>query len=404
MFAWGIAGILALAPISIVVASRSPSAVAAVIGILAIPLLVRAGIPAALDRRLVGLIGGIMLIMAAASALAGSGADAALERSAKSAGLMIAGVLAAAAILHGGPFCSPSLKLAVAGAFAAGLALLGLEVLADGPIYRLLHGIDAAVLIDGWTFDRAALALAILLWPAVACLPAKWVVRAGILLSVFAVAVILFTESQTGPLVVIGSLFAFLATYVLPRAIPLAFGVLTAAYIVVAPWLFLAIHSRASAFFGDWTAASAGARLDIWRVVAKFALERPFTGWGADALRRMENIFSPQEAFMTAAGKTAAFHPHNFALQAWLDLGIAGALLVIALILLGFFTISKLPRPLAATGSAMLVAILIAGSLSPGLWQGWWLGTMVLAVCQFVLATRTREPFAIEQIGQRPAS
>ncbi|MEO1249362.1 MAG: O-antigen ligase family protein, partial [Pseudomonadota bacterium] len=188
---------------------------------------------------------------------------------------------------------------------------------------------------------------------------------------------------------------------VLPRIGAMAIAGSVALYVASAPWLFIAVYGWAANQFGDWKVASAGARLDIWRVVAKLALERPFTGHGPNALRRMENIFSPEDVFMSGAGKTGAFHPHNFALQVWLDLGVAGAIAFIALILFAFWRMSALTRPLAAAGCAMLVAIIVVGSLSPGLWQGWWLGAIALAVCQFVVATKEREPFAIDQIGIR---
>lgn len=399
--AWLWLGLLASVPLFGVLASRSPTALVVAIGLFAIVLLLRGGRPQRWDWPLTGTLLAIVIIALGASALAETGSQAAFERTAKSAGLILAGLLGIAVALRGGPFASPTAKHLIIGLFVASVALLALEVIADAPLYRLNRGVEAVAPIDAWTFDRSALIVCIFIWPAVACVPARWMVPAAIALSVLTLGTLPFTESQTAPLVVAVSLVSFLFALVLPRLSALVFAGSVALYVAAAPWLFIAIHAGAASRFGEWDEASAGARLDIWRVAAKMALESPFTGHGPNALRRVEDIFSQDDVFMLAAGKTGALHPHNFALQVWLDLGIAGVVAFIALILIAFWRISACARPLAAAGSAMLVAIIIAGSLSPGLWQGWWLGTIALAVCQFVVATRTREPFAIDQIGIR---
>ncbi len=400
--AWLWLGVLASVPVFGVLASRSPAALVVAIGLFAIALLVRGGLPQRWDWPLTGTLTAFIAISIGAAVLAETGTQAALERTAKTAGLFVAGMFAVGAALRGGPlFASPRAKYLITGLFLASVALLALEVIADAPLYRLNRGLDASARIRAWTFDRSALIVCIFIWPAVACVPSRWMVPVALTLSVLILGTLPFTESQTGPLVVVVSLVAFFSAYALPRLSAMVIAGVVAAYAAVAPWLFIAIHSRAASRFGEWTEASAGARLDIWRVTANMVLERPFTGHGPNALRRVENIFSQDDVFMLEAGKTSALHPHNFALQVWLDLGITGVVVLIALIFLAFWRVSRCGRPLAAAGTAMLVAIFVAGSLSPGLWQGWWLGTVALAVCQFVVATRSREPFAIDQIGTR---
>lgn len=60
--------------------------------------------------------------------------------------------------------------------------------------------------------------------------------------------------------------------------------------------------------------ASWGARIDIWSTAVGHSLEKPFWGWGYEASRR----FAP----------AIPLHTHDMSLQAWLELGIPGLLLL----------------------------------------------------------------------------
>jgi len=62
--------------------------------------------------------------------------------------------------------------------------------------------------------------------------------------------------------------------------------------------------------------ASWGARIDIWSTAVGHSLEKPFWGWGYEASRR----FAP----------AIPLHTHDMSLQAWLELGIPGLLLLAA--------------------------------------------------------------------------
>lgn len=398
---WIALTLLAATPICTALASRSPTAVAAAFGLVCILLAISLRHGAQLDRKLLGLIGALLAVLLLVSVTAEAGWEPSFSRAVKSGGLLLAGALGGIAVAGGRLFARPSAKWSVVACFVVGFAILWLDAAAGEPVYRLVRGLAAGDEVVGWTFDRTAIVLAVLAWPTIACLPASLSVPACLLLSALMMGVLFFTESQTGPVVVAAAFIAYWLARALPRAGAALLAGASALYIAAAPWLFTAFYGQSAALFGDWKAASAGARLDIWKVAGQMALERPLTGWGVNALRQMDDIFSPDELFMTAANHTAAFHAHNFALQTWLDLGIAGVVLVILLISRAFWHFARLAPPHAAAGCAMLMAIMAAGSLNPGLWQGWWLGTIALAVCQFILATRVPEPFAMDQFGSR---
>ncbi len=123
--------------------------------------------------------------------------------------------------------------------------------------------------------------------------------------------------------------------------------------------------------------ASWDARLDIWAFVSSLIAERPLRGWGLDASR--------------AFGSAIPLHPHNAAIQIWLELGALGAALAGALI--GWIgsaltATSRVNPSLAAAGAGSLTAYLVIGSLSFGVWQEWWLALGGLAVGCVVLVGR----------------
>ena len=146
-------------------------------------------------------------------------------------------------------------------------------------------------------------------------------------------------------------------------------------------------------------------RLVIWHFVGTKALERPMKGWGLDASRSFPggNDTVPvttrtcQPPCSTQV-EQLPLHPHNMALQWWLELGLPGAALG-ATILFWFFHL--IPRvALDHIEEGLLVGQLTAASmiaaLSYGTWQSWWLSTLVIALALTTAATRVMpEPNAV---------
>lgn len=141
-------------------------------------------------------------------------------------------------------------------------------------------------------------------------------------------------------------------------------------------------------------------RLKIWEFAATRALERPVLGWGLDAARRIpggqdrirpSDLGIPEQRFLPDILnrmqikrkndfqlRNLRLHPHNAALQVWLELGLIGVILVCAIV-------GRAIWLAAATGNWQAVPVAAGGvvlaSLSFGVWQGWWVATLLVAAC-----------------------
>ncbi|WP_309643891.1 O-antigen ligase family protein [Phenylobacterium sp.] len=116
-------------------------------------------------------------------------------------------------------------------------------------------------------------------------------------------------------------------------------------------------------------------RMGYWRRAATWIGDHPSRGWGLDASR----MFSPG----------IKLHPHDAALQIWLELGLIGAMAAAvfwASILAG---LSHRERDLGrAVGAATAAAYLTYSAFSFGVWQEWFLAIGALATAACLLAAR----------------
>jgi O-antigen ligase len=87
-------------------------------------------------------------------------------------------------------------------------------------------------------------------------------------------------------------------------------------------------------------------------------------------------------------------HPHDAALQVWLELGAVGVLPFVALLALLWYRVADAawPRLYGAAAAGSLAAALTIGFLSYGIWQEWWLGTLALALFVVLVLGRVAIP------------
>jgi O-antigen ligase len=167
------------------------------------------------------------------------------------------------------------------------------------------------------------------------------------------------------------------------KALALALFVYCAAF----PWL--ALHSyqyqdivNASPYFGN-KAGFGAQRMEIWHGVAEKVMERPWLGHGVEATRSMR--FDITKYF---PGGTV-LHPHNLPLQVWIEFGALGIAVLCAALAFMLRVICMEMRGIARrTALPTFMMSLLIGSTAYGMWQGWWIGLLILLTMYFIMLRR----------------
>jgi len=243
---------------------------------------------------------------------------------------------------------------------------------------------------------KPAASLMALLLPMAFALPWPWVTRAALL--VLGAGVLIALPGETARLATIAGLGAAALSLAAPRLVPRLVGALVGLAILTMPLLVGLIPQIPSASLPP----SAVHRLVIWDFAAARIAEKPLAGWGLEASRAMPggraqpdaatldrlNINAPaQRAFLVLPHvEVMPLHPHNGALQLWLELGGIGALIGAALMLALGVAASRSAAP--AVGAGMLASAAVTGMLSFGLWQAWWVASLLLAMIALALVPR----------------
>lgn len=280
-----------------------------------------------------------------------------------------------------------------------GMLFLALLFIAEGVgKARLYHWIRGAVgQATGPDYairdvGRVAYVLVLLFWPAAIHLadvragkvPVGLAAAAFIAVSAVAGASLLGADAPTAALAVSGAAFA-LVMFFGPRAVWLCLAA-TVLYFATAPLLVqVLVPAMDQPLHADAARQSWAIRLDIWQFAADRILEHPFMGWGLDASR----VFSPD----------IQLHPHNGALQLWLELGAVGVALAATFWAWLFIRVIKLTekdRVLGAMATATASVFLTIGALSFGVWQEWWLALGAIAAAACIAVDRAR-PASVPQ-------
>jgi len=122
-------------------------------------------------------------------------------------------------------------------------------------------------------------------------------------------------------------------------------------------------------------------RLAIWSFVGSRIAEKPLFGWGLDSSRAIPGGNTPiPDGY---PGQTSLpLHPHNAPLQAWLELGLPGAVifaLIAARLWLALGRASWPPLYAAAAGGSLVTALTVALG-SYGVWQEWLIASEFLTI------------------------
>jgi O-antigen ligase len=259
-------------------------------------------------------------------------------------------------------------------------AMLMLADLATGLAIRRAAGMRA----DLFVLNRPALTLLVLLPVGIWLLVRdrrRWLT---VVMAVIVAAAILQSVSGAAKF----GLFALFATggmTLLARRAGLALvgGSLLAALAIAPVMGEIAERALPDPVFHALARAHAQDRVDIWRSFGAVLRQQPIVGAGLGATSRMGEAPVAEQVAPDFATLLAVGHPHNAALQIWVELGVIGAFLgalVAALLLRGM---AGLGRAELAAATALLAAGLADSLVGQGAWQGWWPAAIGAALVWF---------------------
>lgn len=313
---------------------------------------------------------------------------------------------------------------ALAIAYSVILLLYVLEIAGGGPLISLFKQLDAdhftqfsepaqreayRLLLASNAIGRGGVLLVLLIWPVAALLSDS---RAGlskgnlVLALLLGATIWLLLQLPVGaaPLALLVGIAAYGSSFAAPYRLPQLIGIAAAALLLAMP-IIAAKIDRPEAFGIEKRSIppSWQHRIEIWHYTANRITEKPLTGWGFDGARHIDAKATQFVAELPDGSDIAypnvtllPLHPHNGALQIWLELGLPGALLAAALLVALGFHIGALPLAPAkrAAATAAFSATFSLILLSFGLWQNWWQASFWLLLILFGLvcqATRSSD-------------
>ena len=306
----------------------------------------------------------------------------ALGTSVQIGGFLLLGAAACRAVAADDDGAKRRLMRAACCGLAAGLLLAALDHATGNAVRAAVRGLKEVPAHLHFGLKPAASAMALWL-PLVAAADLPRILRGSIL--AVGAAVLLLLPGETPKIAVVAAAAAGGAAMLAPRWTPRLLGAGLAVAILLMPFALGPVLARGVP--ADGLAPSAAHRLLIWDFVSTRIAERPVLGWGMEASRAVpgrDTNPSPEalERFRLAypvalRWELLPLHPHNGALQLWLELGLPGALLGAALAFLLGLAAARAARPAVAT--AMLAAGAVTAMLSFGAWQEWWVGAELMA-------------------------
>ncbi len=299
-------------------------------------------------------------------------------------GFFALGAAAAGVVARAEPSARRGLLRWLAFGLAGGVVLAALDHATGNAVRAAVRGLRDWDVTLSFGLKPAITVFAVLLPLALAAPIAGWM-RA--VLAVVAVAVALWLPAETAKIAILAGLAAFGLAWMLPRVTRAALAVSLALAILAMPVVLGAVLASAPAGRLPFSAAH---RVVIWDFSLARIAERPLAGWGFEASRAIPGgkanatpatldrlgITDPTQRarFDLRNAESLPLHPHNAPLQLHLELGLVGAALAALLAAL----LALRARTPSAIGA--LTAAAVVGSLSYGLWQGWWIALLLVLI------------------------
>ncbi len=278
--------------------------------------------------------------------------------------------------------------------FSYGLVIasfyLCFELLSNGIVFNFIRGEDINAKVNPAEFNRVSVFIVLYFFSAVTFLNIHFKKSLAFLIMLIPIiAFLLISNSQSSLLAfIVGLIFLFLFPYKSNKAW-LGLKIIILIAMLIAPFIMsyiydnFANHVQALPLMPN---AYAGHRLEIWDYISRYILQDPLHGYGIKATRLITDFDSK----LVFAPVNTVLHPHNFALQIWIEFGLIGIVMAMFImeraisLIQHKFTLNQqkilLPTMMAALGPC---------STAYGIWQGWWIAllfhvaAMALIACKF---------------------
>lgn len=254
------------------------------------------------------------------------------------------------------------------------------ELTFDGPIHHIVRGTEyGAAEFNASVLNRSIVTSVLPVFLAMACLQMffkdneKHQSSSIAVLIFLTLAVLFLTDSQSAQLAFIVGLITYLIFPARQRIAWYGLSGIIIALILSAPWLAQYMFKMVAPGIDqvDWMMMGyAPHRMEIWDFVSRYALESPLYGHGIEATKLVES-FDTAQLYQRGSD---VLHPHNFAIQIWIEFGAIGAIGFCALIYTTMNALKNLPPLVARAGLASFMATLSVAATGYGLWQSWWIG------------------------------
>lgn len=335
----------------------------------------------------------VLLLWCATSALWSIDADQSLVRLRMIGSLFLGGFLCLIVIAPDQSLSTRSVRAMVGATVFLVFLVLTVSVLTDRAVFRLLTGHTIEALRGIETTARLGAAIAIGTW---ASAHALWSLRHQMRWRWAAVLVVigcagLFAQLQpmaaANVALLMGLAGAAICGALGRRGVTLILSML-AAGVILAPVLSSLLIDMEKITLPGITEAKRSLfhRLFMWEHVTDLIWERPVLGWGLDAARGMPGAKQLIPELDHPHAWYISLHPHNLALQVWLELGAVGAVLV-AWLVIGIERMipERLDRMQIAAIGGSVSSVAVLWMLSFGAWQVWYMAAVFLVAIMLCL-------------------
>ena len=290
-----------------------------------------------------------------------------------------------------------------------GLLFVLFELATDGIVHSALNGHfgpDGTRLtraMNLFELNRAASVFSLVLWVTIIPVWRRFGWAAATTLVVITCLGISQLQPGAPVFAVIAGAFIFALAWFLPRMVLTILLISIVMGLAMIPFLH-ALHPVLTDMIRSvgLSEFSLHHRMAIWEFASNQAVAHPLLGWGLDSSR----LIGEGQLVMVDDAPNIGFrnvdilplHPHNALLQAWLELGAVGALILAALFAASAFQVRQCvhDRLDRAAAYAAYTAAFVTAQLSFGIWQGWWISTLALvAVLLTALIVRPEDSNAV---------